>query len=74
MGKPKDNRSASAKALDHLLASELEADRALADKLRAAVHRSSLWRYRAGLRDPRLAEAKRIETLTDGRVPMGGWA
>jgi hypothetical protein len=61
--------SASALALAEALR-----DEAVAARIRSRVHRISLARYVRGERRPSVDTARLLELVTDGRVPMAGWA
>lgn len=41
--------------------------------IRAAVHRTMLWKYTKGLRRPGAESSAKIDKASRGRVPAAGW-
>lgn len=61
--------SRSSRQLDALLVAGGE----VAEKIKAAVERTTLWRYRKGKSTPPADAASELERVTEGLVPANGW-
>lgn len=55
------------------LARILEEEGPMAERIRAKLHRSALWRLSTGRRQPRISTAMMLERVTRGRVMASDW-
>lgn len=63
----------AARALAAILDAESGPDAVVAEKIRARVHRTALWRYLTGRREPDLATATFLDQVSDGRIGAARW-